>query len=55
MNAKLTIHDLNAAINLAMHVLGPEAFTEDDDGNVTWSDAAFEIGRAHFASLEVEQ
>ncbi|MGV9744609.1 hypothetical protein ACWDTG_06805 [Rhodococcus zopfii] len=51
---ELTMHDLNAAISLAMEFLGPDAFTEDEDGNVTWSDAAVEIARAHFAILEVE-
>lgn len=54
MNAKLTMHDLNAAITFAIQFLGPEAFTENPDGTITWSDEAVELGRTYFASLEVE-
>ena len=52
MNDNRTMYDLNAAISLAIQLLGPDAFTEDADGNVTWSDAAVEIGREYFTTLE---
>ncbi|NKR90304.1 hypothetical protein GS885_02415 [Rhodococcus hoagii] len=43
-----TMSDINEALSLAMHLLGPDAFDLDDAGNPTgYSDTATNIAAAH--------